>query len=123
MPETTVETVIIDKKGSGGIAKGIVYTRGGKTEQATADRVILSCNGIGTPMLLFKSGYGPRDKVKNLILENPNVGKDTSMGHLVFVDAVFDEPVNSADFGWGSTLDFMEKGPKGYLDLRVAEFF
>lgn len=123
LPDTMVEKVIIEKKGDGGIAKGVVYTRGGATQEARADHVILSCSNAGTPVLLFKSGYGPRDKVKNLIVENPNVGKNAKLTLEIYDYAVFDEPVKRADLGWGCGFYFRDQGPGGYMNIMIRDEF
>ncbi len=123
MPLTMVEKVIIEKKGAAAVAKGVVYTRNGKTEQANADYVIVS-GGPGTPRLLFKSGYGPRDKVPNLIVENPNLGKINSIHPLKNVYAVFDEPVRNPDFGSAfGRYYFWGRGAQGYTNLLIGDLF
>jgi choline dehydrogenase-like flavoprotein len=39
-----------------GVATGVEYRRGGRKQQAHADRVIISAGGIGTPLILRNSG-------------------------------------------------------------------
>ncbi len=121
LPNTWVEKVLIEKKGAGAVAKGVVYTRAGKTEQATADHVMLCCNSTGTSVLLYKSGYGPKEKVKDLIVENVHVGKHTTMSLQNAVWGVFDEPVKRRDLAWGSSFRIQDRGPNGYLNLDIND--
>lgn len=122
MPETKVEKVILEKTGASALAKGVVYTRAGKTEEARADYVILSCNSRGTTALLFNSGYGPKDRVKDPIVENANVGKNARMSFLFNDVGLFDEPIKK-DMGWDVNFYFVEKGPQGHMNLMIRDLF
>jgi len=123
LPNTVVEKVILEKRGTAVVAKGVVYSRGRKTEVARADHVILSCNSVGTQRLLFKSGYGPREKVGDLIVENRNVGRSDSIETLNLMWGVFEEPVKRADFGQNSGYMFEVRGPNGYMNIDLSELF
>ncbi len=124
IPQAEVEKIVFEKKGSRPVATGVVYRQNGETHQARADKVIVSCGASGTPRLLFRSGYGPRNKVKgDLIAENRNVGANvcTSLrpGN---IRALFDEPIKHEDIGVHGAYG-VEKvyGPRGYHHLLIAE--
>ena len=121
LPNTRVEKVLIEKKGARAAATGVVYTRAGKTDQAGADHVMLCCNSTGTSLLLFQSGYGPRGKVKELLVENENVGQHTVMSLQNAVWGIFDEPIKRRDLAWGSSFRILDRGPNGYLNLDIND--
>ena len=124
MPHSIVEKVIIQKKGATATATGVVFTQAGKTQEARADNVIVSCNITGTPILLLRSGYGPKELVKGeLIVENPNIGRNLNGYYTVEVDAVFDTPVRRSDFGWYTGFYFVDKNPQGYLNFEMFDRF
>lgn len=123
LPDTTVEKVILEKKGAGAVARGVYYTQGGSAQEARADCVILSCNSRGDSVLLFKSGYGPRNKVKDLIAENSNVGGNARMSLLYADHGLFDEPVKRGDLGWDVNFYFVERGPNGHMNLMVRDMY
>ena len=127
MPDTTVEKVILEKRGATAVATGVVFTQAGKTQEARAEKVILSCSTSGNPLLLYKSGYGPKEMVQGeLLVENPNVGRnvDANLGGGGAVWAVFEEPVARSDFyDWGAGVYFVERGPQGRLNLQVSPGF
>ena len=61
IPNTHVQKVMIEKKGSDFVTTGIWAEQGNRAVQFLADRVLLcACEG-GTPWILYNSGYGPRD--------------------------------------------------------------
>ena len=123
IPNAMVEKVILEKKGAAVLATGVGYTRAGTAEQANADYVILGCGNTGSPRLLFNSGYGPRDRVRNLILENPNVGKVDNIETLNLMWGVFPEPVKRADVGQNSGYMIEARGPNGYMNIDLSELF
>jgi choline dehydrogenase-like flavoprotein len=98
----------------------------GEARRATAGKVIVSCGFNGTPRLLYRSGYGPREKVEKvkaeLIAENRNVGANlVSSVSAQHIDAMFDEPIVHPDIGV-HTVYFVERvGKAGYNHLLVAE--
>ena len=76
-----VEKVLIEKvPGGRPVAIGAVYKdKSGTMHEVRAARVIVACSALGTPMLLYRSGYGPRDYLGDkLLVENDNV--DRNMG-------------------------------------------
>ncbi|HXG67679.1 MAG TPA: GMC family oxidoreductase [Blastocatellia bacterium] len=84
-----------------------------------AKKVIVSCGDLETPPLLYASGYGSREDCgDNLIVENPNVGRNVD-GHYgeggqVGVIGFFNQKVAGMDGGWG--VD-----PFYYAPTRVGE--
>ncbi len=126
LPQTPVEKVIIEKKGSRPVATGVVYRKDGKPFRARADKVILSCGWNATPVLLYQSGYGPRDKVRGeLIAENRHVGAHVRAGVAgLGVQALFDEAVKRPDIGvHGVYTIWKALDPRGYNTLIIREDF
>ena len=81
LPNTTVEQVLIEKRGADHVVTGLWYTEeGASTQKASAKSIILS-GGLNTALLLYRSGYGPSDLLGDkLIVENTNVGSNLE-GH------------------------------------------
>lgn len=84
VPDTVVERVILEKRGAQWTATG-VWHRGygdtGAAQKVEAQKVILT-GFLGTVLLLYRSGYGPRDLLGDgVLVENPNVGSHMD-GHL-----------------------------------------
>ena len=76
IPETRVEKVILEKRGTDYFAAGVWAEQDGKKVQFLADAVIVSAGNNGTPRILYDSGYGPKELLgSQLIVENPNVGQ------------------------------------------------
>jgi choline dehydrogenase-like flavoprotein len=101
IPDTYVEKVLIDAKGERGVARGLICHSQGSSYEITADRIILSAGYMNTPLLLFRSGYGPREwKGNRIIVENPAIGKHID-GHPFTpgVSAIFDEPLGDGEAG------------------------
>ncbi len=125
-PNTPIEKVVIEKKGARPVATGVVYRQDGELRQARAGKVVVSCGGTGTPLLLYRSGYGPREKVKGeLLAENRNVGANVSTSiKTQNVQGLFEEATKHPDIGVHGVYG-VEKvyGPHGYLHLFVAENF
>ena len=82
LPDAKVEQVINEKRGAQWVATGIWYTEKGESAQkADATRIILAGGETRTPLLLYASGYGPKDLLgEKLIVENPHVGSNLE-GH------------------------------------------
>ncbi len=108
-----VEQVIIEKRGAGGVVKGVYYERDGERHEARADRVIVSCGNFGTPVLLARSGYGPRAELgQKLIVENDNVGKNLDGDTSYRIRVLFDEPIKEAGRGTSGSVYFMDNDPQ-----------
>ncbi len=125
VPQAAVDKIVIEKKGSRPAATGVHYRLNGEMRRARAANVIVSCGYNGTARLLYRSGYGPRNKVQGeLFAENRNVGSNViatiSARH---IEAWFDEPLKHPDVGV-HTVYYVEKvGHHGYNRLGVAESF
>jgi len=101
LSDTLVEKVLIDAKGGRGIARGFACSSAGSRYQILADKVVVSCGYSGTPLLLLRSGYGPREwKGNPIIVENKNVGRHID-GHpnVPGVGAIFDEAMGDGELG------------------------
>ncbi|MDA2933852.1 GMC family oxidoreductase [Acidobacteria bacterium AH-259-D05] len=95
IPDTYVEKILIDAKGGRGVARGLLCRSGGSSYEITADKIMVTCGYMGSPLLLMRSGYGPREWRGNpIMVENPNIGKHID-GHprTPGVSAIFDEPL------------------------------
>ena len=98
----------IEKQGAGGIVRGVVYERDGAVQEARAEKVVVSCGTWGSPVLLAKSGYGPRDELGNgVIVENDNVGRNLDGDTSYRLSVYFDEPVKEAGRGTNSSICFL----------------
>lgn len=98
---TEVEKILIDVKDGRGRARGLLCRQDGVRYELAADKIIVSCGYAGTPLLLMRSGYGPREwKGNPIVVENPNIGKHVD-GHpfLPGVNALFDEPLGDGEAG------------------------
>lgn len=125
IPNTRVEKIIIEKKGSDFVATGVEAVQDGNTVRFVADKVILCASVNANPLILWNSGYGPKDMVKDLLIENPNVGRHvdgklrvsaTTTG--IFA-ALFPFPLADGEFGGaeGSYYFFDQKTRDGYDQL------
>ncbi len=63
-----------------GRAVGVEYRQSGRTQQARAAEVILSCGAFASPQLLMLSGVGPADHLRDMgiapALDLPGVGRN-----------------------------------------------
>lgn len=119
IPNAEVDHVLIEKRGASFVARGIAYTQNGARREARAARVIVSCGTAGTPVLLYRSGYGPRDLLgSSLLVENSNVGRHLDgdlTGNSLDMIARWDEDIH--DGGGGSTLLIHEEGDRNKLTI------
>jgi len=100
IPNAPVERVIIEKKGARPVATGVVFQQAGKSVELRASKIIVSGGVIGTPRLLFMSGYGPKDDLGGkLVVENSNIGKHLDIHAAIIVQAYFDEPIKDGSRG------------------------
>lgn len=120
IPDAEVDHVIIEKSGASFVAKGIAYTRNGQKKEARAPRVIVSCGPNGTPLVLYQSGYGPKDFLgQKLVVENDNVGRHLDgdlSGASLDIQLLFGEDVHGAGGGGGTVL-IHEDGDHNKLTL------
>jgi choline dehydrogenase-like flavoprotein len=104
IPNAEVEKVLIEKTSETARVQGVTYTQQGIRKTLQAPKVLVSSGTFGTPPLLYRSGYGPRRLVDNpVIVENPNVGRNTdcrpSLEGLV---GIFDEPISDGEYRDGN---------------------
>lgn len=76
--EALVDVVLIERKGDKGIARGVAFTqKDGTARQLMADRVLVASGTYGTPVLLARSGYGPREQLGDkTLVHNPALGQN-----------------------------------------------
>ena len=124
IPDAEVEKIILEREGTRVVAKGAVYRHKGGTESIEAGKIIVSCGTFGTPLLLFRSGYGRRDVLgSNLIVENSNIGRNIDAKPASgSVEGVFGEAVSDGDFHDGGYHFYDDVHPKGYVDRVEFEF-
>jgi choline dehydrogenase-like flavoprotein len=107
-----VQQVIIDKKGAGGLVKGVYYKKDGQIQEARAEKVVVSCGYAGTPVLLARSGYGPSEDLgSKLIVENNNVGRHLDGDTSYRIGVRFDEPIKEAGRGTSGSMYFLVDDP------------
>ena len=123
IPDAEVERIHLEKKGAGAVARGVYYTQGGDRKEARASRVIVACGTNGSPVLLMKSGYGPRELLGNrLVVANENVGKhlDGDVNHNV--QSLFGMDVKG-NRGGVERYQFALKNSQGRLGEHNLQFF
>lgn len=124
IPEAMVERVIIEKRGGKPVATGVLFRQAGKAVELRASKIIVSAGVVGTPLLLFRSGYGSKEDLgSNLTVENRNIGKHLDIHAAVVVSAYFDEPVKDGTRGAAPAGFFFldDAGPNGYGRLRIKD--
>ncbi|HKA19660.1 MAG TPA: GMC family oxidoreductase [Blastocatellia bacterium] len=117
------QKIIIERSGGKAVARGVIIKKldlpdevypgdefadwaNAREITVLAKKTIVSCGDLETPPLLYASGYGSKEDCgSNLIVENPNVGRNID-GHYgeggqVGVVGIFDEKVSGMDGGWG----------------------
>ncbi|MBI2816812.1 MAG: GMC family oxidoreductase [Acidobacteria bacterium] len=125
--DAEVKKVNIEKRGAGGIVNGVTYEKNGQVLEARSDKVIVSCGWAGSPVLLGKSGYGPKDELGNdLIVGNDNVGRnwDGETNHSFAM--LFDQPIKEAGRGTNTSICIMDVDRKytdgtGTLRINTAD--
>ncbi len=122
IPEAMVERILFEKGASGVKVKGIAFRQHGKEQLLEVPRVIVTCGNFGTPTLLYRSGYGPRELVEgDVVIENRNVGQHTdNRPTLVAPMALFDEPLSNGDYHNGTVQGaffvYHDRDPKGHYE-------
>ena len=117
------EKIIIEKPAGGRpVATGVVYKdKSGAMHEVKAARVIVATGAVGTPLLLYRSGYGPREFLGDkLIVENKNVGAhldgDTNSNSPA---AFFPEPIYPPRGASGFTLFNTQQHPLKELNVQM----
>jgi choline dehydrogenase-like flavoprotein len=100
IPDALVERVLFEKVRAGVRVKGLEYTAGGERKVLDVPKVVVCCSTFGTPTLLYRSGYGPKELVDGTpVVENPNVGQHTdNRPALDRLTAVFNEPLSNGEY-------------------------
>ena len=125
IPNANVEKILIEKvPGARPVATGAVYTdKSGAKHEVRAARVIVACAALGTPSLLYRSGYGPRDYLGDqLLVENKFVGRlsGDAAGGAGSV-AYFAEPVAADGLGiWGNPWTSPKSRPWSELNITIT---
>jgi choline dehydrogenase-like flavoprotein len=91
-----VQKIVIEKPASGRpVATGAIYKdKAGTMHEVRAARVIVAFGANFTPLLLYRSGYGPRDVLGDkLIVENNHVGYHLNGDHDLVSSAILGEAV------------------------------
>jgi choline dehydrogenase-like flavoprotein len=91
-----VQKILIEKvPGGRPVATGAVYTdKAGTMHEVRAARVIVALAANFTPLLLYKSGYGPRELLGDkLLVENKNVGQHLTGDCDLVSSAYLAEPI------------------------------
>ena len=117
IPDAEVHQVILEKQGAGAIARGVYYTQHGERKEARAPKVIVTCGTAGTPVLLMRSGFGPRRILGDrVVVENDNVGShlDGDINH--GVAALFDIAIKGQR-GGVERYGFWVPGPRASQGL------
>ena len=119
IPNAEVQKILIEKvPGGRPVATGAVYTdKAGTAHEVRAARVIVALGANFSPLLLYRSGYGPRDVLGDkLLVENKNVGYHLNGDHDLVSSAILEEPVEDHGAGgWAATTP----RPWGELTIHV----
>ncbi|MCZ6876851.1 MAG: GMC family oxidoreductase [Acidobacteria bacterium] len=109
VPDSEVQRIIIEK----GQATGVTFIQNGIEYLTKANKVIVSCGILGSPVLLMRSGYGSRQELGNsLLVENGNVVQNIDGRAGPFnVRAVFDTPMSDGAFHDGGFHLFHDTQP------------
>ena len=116
IPDAEVQKIEIENQR----ATGVLYKQKGMVRRITAPKIIVSCGAFGTPLLLMRSGYGPRDLLgANTLVENPNVGRniDGRPGPMVLT-GIFSEPMTDGAYADGGFYVIHDTGS----DPRMERF-
>lgn len=122
--DAMVEHVIIERRGARPVATGVAFRQNGKALELRAAKIIISAGVVGTPLLLFRSGYGAKEDLGHkLLVENSNIGKHLDIHAAVVVSAYFDEPIKDGTRGAAPAGFFFldDAGPNGYGRLRIKD--
>ena len=118
LPNTVVERVIIEKKNLQWTATGVWYREQNQPAQKVEAKRVMLAAAMDNPLILYASGYGPKDFLgEKLLVENSNVGANIG-GHprsvrgpvtARFEDLVVHEP-GDGNFGFWFVDDKDSRG-------------
>ena len=117
----TAEKILIEKvPGRGPVATGVIYTDlNNRSHEVRAARIIMACGTYGTPLLMFKSGYGPRKVLgSNLIVENSNVGEHLDGDSSFATEAMWSEAIRPSKGMTGFTMFTTQPRPYPALTMQ-----
>jgi hypothetical protein len=117
-----VEKIVIEKvPGGRPVATGAVYKdKAGKMHEVRAARVICACAANWTPLLLYKSGYGPRELLgDSLIVENANVGQHMTGDFSMHATAYLPEPISPEGRDMHDPEPWISVQPRPWPELSI----
>ena len=119
-----VQKVLIEKvAGARPVATGVVYKdKAGAMHEVRAARVIVATGTTGVPLLLYASGYGPREYLGDkLVVENKNVGYNLDGdSESPAIPAIWAEPIRPDRGASAYTWTSMKPGPRGELTVKIT---
>ena len=121
-----VQKVLIEKVAGGRpVATGVVYKdKAGTMHEVRAARIIVATGTVGVPLLLYASGYGPREFLGDkLLVENKNVGHnmDGDSGS-PRIEALWPEPIRPVRGASAYTWTSLNRKPgvRGELTVKIT---
>ncbi len=91
-------------------ATGVVYRQEGQDNILRGEKILLSCGAVQTPLLLWKSGVGPKDLLgSQTVIESPNVGRRAHCHPENYIWALFPEPIKDGQRGWNAGSYFLHR--------------
>ncbi|MDA2933811.1 GMC family oxidoreductase, partial [Acidobacteria bacterium AH-259-D05] len=122
IPDSEVQRITIEK----GKATGVTFIQKGTEYVVKANKIIVSCGILGSPVLLMRSGYGSRQELgDNLLVENANVGQNIDGRAGPFnVDGIFDTPMSDGEFHDGGFHLFHDtRSDKTYDRIQLRSYY
>jgi choline dehydrogenase-like flavoprotein len=118
-----VDRILIEKSGSSRpVATGVVYKdKAGQMHEVRAARIIVATGAVGTPLLLYRSGYGPREYLgAKTIVENNNIGRHFDVDLENAVTAYFPDSIPpETDAITGGMWTTIKPKPWGELTVQI----
>ena len=91
-------------------AAGVVYRQEGQDKFLQGEKILLSCGAVQTPLLLWKSGVGPKDLLgSQTVIASPNVGRRAHCHPENYIWALFPEPIKDGERGWNAGSYFLHR--------------
>ncbi len=99
IPDSLAERILFEQRK----ATGVIYNQGGQEQMIRGDKILLSCGTVQTPLLLWKSGFGPKERLgSKTVIENSNVGAHAHAHLGGFLRCLLPQPVKEGDRGWNA---------------------